>query len=180
MDHQALEPLLKWNKTNKQNSARLKRWLDRLTHFYICLKHTPGKEIKITDFLSRNPAKNPELEENYEGEFVTNVIAQLETVNARIGRILNQSDGANTANETNMHGTRSLIDTRRRQTNNGHTHSNYCIEQHSFEIDHSEMKNNDNNARSFRIDGQLHHHWGADDEFMTIINRREKSPKLRT
>ena len=38
-DHQALEPLLKRNKTNKQYSARLTRWLDRLNHFDICLKH---------------------------------------------------------------------------------------------------------------------------------------------
>ena len=76
-----------------------------------------------------------------------------------------------------MHGTRSLIDTRRRQTNNGHIHSNYRIEQHSLEIDHSEMNNNDNNARIFGIDGQLRYHWGADDEIMTIINRREKSPE---
>ena len=51
-DHQALEPLLKRNKTNKQYSARLTRWLDRLNHFDICLKHTAGEEIKFTDFIS--------------------------------------------------------------------------------------------------------------------------------
>ena len=39
------------------------------------------------------------------------------------------------------------------------------------------MNNNYNNARFFRIDGQLRYHWGADDEIMTIINRREKSPE---
>ena len=112
---------------NKQYSAQLTRWLDRLNHFDICLKHTAGKEIKLTDFISRNLTENPEPEENYEEEFVINAIAQLATVNACIGRIFNQSDHANTANETNMHGTRALIDTRRRQTNNGYTHSNHCI-----------------------------------------------------
>ena len=91
-DHQALEPLLKRNKMNKQYSARLTRWLDRLNHFDICLKHTAGKEIKFTDFISRNPTENPEPEENYEEEFVINAIAQLITVNARIGRIFNQSN----------------------------------------------------------------------------------------
>ena len=75
-DHQALEPLLKRNKTNKQYSARLTRWLDRLNHFDICLKHTAGKKIKFTDFISQNPTKNPEPEENYEEEFVINAIAQ--------------------------------------------------------------------------------------------------------
>ena len=76
-----------------------------------------------------------------------------------------------------MHGTRWLIDTRRRQTNNGHIYSNYRTEQHSLEIDHSEMNKNDNNAHFFRIDGQLRYHWGADDEILTIINRREKPPE---
>ena len=107
-DHQALEPLLKRNKTKKQYSARLTRWLDRLNHFDICLKHTAGKEIKFTDFISRNPTENPEPEENYEEEFVINAIAQLATVNARIGRIFDQSEDATTAAEANMRDTRSL------------------------------------------------------------------------
>ena len=59
-DHQALEPLLKRNKTNKQYSARLTRWLDRLNHFDISLKHTAGKEIKFRDSISRNPTEKPE------------------------------------------------------------------------------------------------------------------------
>ena len=71
-DHQALEPLLKRNKANKQYSARLTRWLDRLNHFDINLKHTAGKEIKFTDFIGCNPTKNPEPEKNYEEEFVIN------------------------------------------------------------------------------------------------------------
>ena len=90
-DHQALEPLLKRNKTNKQFSARLTRWPDRLNHSDISLKHTAGKEIKVTDFVSRNPTEKPEPEENYKEEFVINAIAQLATVNACIGRIFNQS-----------------------------------------------------------------------------------------
>ena len=36
-DHQALEPLIKRNRSNKQYSARLTRWLDRLTHFDISI-----------------------------------------------------------------------------------------------------------------------------------------------
>ena len=87
-DHQAaLEPLLNKNKINKQYSARLTRWLDRLNHFDIRLKDTAGKEIKFTDFISRNPTENADPEENYEKEFVINAIAQLATVNELIGRI---------------------------------------------------------------------------------------------
>ena len=33
MDHQALEPLIKQNRSNKAYSARLTRWLDQLAHF---------------------------------------------------------------------------------------------------------------------------------------------------
>ena len=53
-DHQALKPFLKRNKINKQYSARRPRWLDKLNHFDIYLKHTAGKEIKFADFISRN------------------------------------------------------------------------------------------------------------------------------
>ena len=91
--------------------------MDRLNHFDISLKHTAAKEIKLTDFISRNPTENSEPEENYEEEFVINAIAQLATVNAGIGRIFNQSDGENEKNGIDMHDTRSLIDTRRHQTN---------------------------------------------------------------
>ena len=33
------------------------------------------------------------------------------------------------------------------------------------------------NARFFRTDGQMRYHWGADDDIMTIVKRREKSPE---
>ena len=39
------------------------------------------------------------------------------------------------------------------------------------------MNNNENNTRFFRTDGQLRHHWGADDDIMAIINARDKSPE---
>ena len=118
-DHQALEPLLKKNKSNKQYSARLSRWLDSLNHFDITLKYTAGKEIKFTDFISRNPTERAEPEENYEKEFVINAIAQLATANYRIGRIFNQSNHSNTA---------VMHDTRRTQTGtrcNKTNHSNF-------------------------------------------------------
>ena len=36
---------------------------------------------------------------------------------------------------------------------------------------------NDQKARYFRADGQLRYHWGADQEIMTVINKRDKSPE---
>ena len=180
-DHQALEPLLKRNKANKQYSTRPTLWQDRPKHLDISLKHTAGKEIKFTDFISRNPTENPEPEKNYEEVSVINANAQLATVNARIGRIFNQSDDENAVNERNMHDTRSLIDMRRYQTNKSHIDSHYRAQQllsnagtSSINNYHSEM-NNDQNARYFRVEGQLRYHWGADQKIMAIINGRDKS-----
>ena len=82
-----------------------------------------------------------------------------------------------------MHDTRSLIDTRRHQTNTNHIDSNYRTQRlHSNTYindknnHHSEL-DNDQNARYFRVVGQIRYHWGADQGIMTIINKREKSPE---
>ena len=52
--HQANEPLIKRNWCNKQYSAKLTRWLDRLAHFDNALQHIAGSNLEFTDFLSRN------------------------------------------------------------------------------------------------------------------------------
>ena len=185
-DHQALEPLLKRNKVNKQYSARLTRWLDRLNHFDISLKYTAGKEIKFTDFISRNPTEIAEQEENYEKEFVINVIAQLATVNGRIGRIFDQSENTNTAN---MHDTHTRTGTRCRKTNTNHS----ILKSTANQINNTTysdcktytkltMDNNNNNRQipdRFALNDQLKYHWGADDEIMKIINRRDNSPETK-
>ena len=36
---------------------------------------------------------------------------------------------------------------------------------------------NDQNARYFRVDGHLRYHWGAHQEILTTINKRDKSPE---
>ena len=41
-DHQALEPLIKRNRSNKTYSARLTRWLDWLAHFSINVRLIAG------------------------------------------------------------------------------------------------------------------------------------------
>ena len=48
-DHQALEPLIKRNRSNHQYSARLTRWLDRLAHFHIAVQHIAGRNLIFTD-----------------------------------------------------------------------------------------------------------------------------------
>ena len=71
-DHQALEPLIKRNRSNKTYSARLTRWLDRLAHFTINVSHIAGKHLALTDYLSRNPSAPPQTDEAYDEEYVIN------------------------------------------------------------------------------------------------------------
>ena len=67
-DHQALEPLIKRNRSNKTYSARLTRWLDRLAHFSINVSHIAGKHLALTDYLSRNPTAPPQADDAYDEE----------------------------------------------------------------------------------------------------------------
>ena len=190
-DRQALEPLLKKNKSNKQYSARLTRWLNRLNHFDITLKYTAGKEIKFTAFIRRNPTEIAEPEKNYEEEFVINAIAQLATANYRIGRIFNQSNHSNTAV---MHDTRRIeTGTRCSKTNN---HSNFqttanyinhtVTDNYHLKLEKNQTMDNNNNEDTQEPEryprheeGRLKYHWGADDTFMKIIKRRDNSPETK-
>ena len=58
-DHQAIEPPIKRNRSNKTYSARLTGWLDRLAHFTTNVNHLAGKHLALTDYLSRNPVLPP-------------------------------------------------------------------------------------------------------------------------
>ena len=73
-DYQALEPLIKRNRSNKTYSARLTRWLDRLAHFTINVNHIAGKHLALTDYLSRNPSAPPQTDDVYDEEYVINNI----------------------------------------------------------------------------------------------------------
>ena len=84
-DLQALEPLIKRNRSNGQNSARLTRWLDCLTHFDISIQHTAGSNLKFTDYLSRNPVRGATPEENYDDEYVINILTEQAELNLKHG-----------------------------------------------------------------------------------------------
>ena len=89
-DHQALEPLIKRNRSNKTYSARLTRWLDRLAHFDININHIAGKHLALTDYLSRNPVMKAESEDLYDEEYVINNIIPLYWFVAKNGSINDQ------------------------------------------------------------------------------------------
>ena len=186
-----MQPLLKKRKI--QYSARITRWLDRLNHFYTIPKYTAGKEIKFTKFISHNPTENAEAEDNYEEEFVIHAIAQLATVNCRIGRDFNQSESAKIDETTDMFDTQEQTGSRCRKTNKSHSHSNSIADQIAINshrdtglqanMDNDNKNNRQNpdkincNADRYTGESTLRYHWGADDEIMRIINRRDNSPE---
>ena len=120
-DHQALEPIIKRNRSNKTYSARLTRWLDRLAHFYIQIKHFAGKHLKLTDSLSRSPISKPEPKENYDEEYVINcIIPLLEFIN-NYGSITDERETTTRTNQMNSHKTNNQSNSRyllKLQTNN--------------------------------------------------------------
>ena len=95
-DHQALEPLIKRNRCNRQYSARLTRWLDRLAHFDIAIQHIAGSNLKFTDFLSRNLVKKKATTEDvYDEQHVINILSEQAELNGKFGPIFaDQSQNA--------------------------------------------------------------------------------------
>ena len=99
--HQALEPLIKRNRCNKQYSARLTRWLDRLAHFDIAIQHTAGSNLKFTDYLSRNPVEGATPEDKNDEEYVIIMLSEQAKLNAKYGQsFADQSDTSKRVTET--------------------------------------------------------------------------------
>ena len=99
-DHQALEPLIKRNCSNKTYSARLTRWLVRLAHFTISVIHIAGKHIALMGFLSRNPNAPPQRDEAYEGEYVSNSIVPQYDFFSKVGCLSNHFVQSQSRSET--------------------------------------------------------------------------------
>ena len=100
-DHQALEPLIKRNRSNHQYSARLTRWLDRLAHLDIAVQHIAGRNLKFTDYLSRNPVGGAPTEDKYDEEYVINILTEHAELNAKYGSLFDsQSDYSKQDTET--------------------------------------------------------------------------------
>ena len=97
-DHQALQPLLKRNRAHKQYSARLTRLLDRSSHFDVNVQYTAGKNIPLTECLSRPTITHSDASEvenktgrqeetEAEEEFVINQVYGLFDFNRTVGSI---------------------------------------------------------------------------------------------
>ena len=189
-DHQALEPLIKRNRCNKQYSARLTRWLDRLTHFDISSQHIAGSNLKYTDYFSRNLVGGATPEENYEEEYVINMLTEHAELNLKYGPIFaNQSD--HIENRTTLHNHKTETQNERKesrsQTNRIFENINNVnkIEQSkittSGQSDINTLKTSRKSTIEIndKMDRENFYHWGATREIMEIIRRRNNSPETR-
>ena len=108
-DHQALEPLIKRNRSNKTYSARLTRWLDRLARFTITVNHIAGKHLALTDYLSRNPTAPPQTDDAYNEEYVINNILPHYKFISKYGCLSNQSDQSEGGTDETEHKTNNKL-----------------------------------------------------------------------
>ena len=60
------------NRSNKTYSARLTRWLDRLAHFDINIKHIAGKHLKITELPDAIETNNTNIQTRKSSRIRTN------------------------------------------------------------------------------------------------------------
>ena len=88
-DHQALETLIKRNRAYRQNSARLRRCLDRLANFDISIKHTAGKKSVSTNYPSRHLTEEATTDQTHDEEYVINILPELFELNLKYGELLN-------------------------------------------------------------------------------------------
>ena len=203
-DHQALEPLIKRNRCNKQYSARLTRWLDRLAYFDIAIQHIAGSNLKFTDYLSRNPVGGATPKDNYDEEYVINILSEQAKLNIKYGPIFaDQSKCEKTTTETmnetseerNENCTHQSQSNRTFQNKSGVNKRNRSVKVTSGQSEISasksscKLKQQSNNIQKKKLstsnpeitdmDRENFYHWGATREIMEIIRERKKSPETR-
>ena len=196
-DHQALEPLIKRNRCNRQYSARLTRWLDRLAHFDIAIQHIAGSNLEFTDFLSRNPVSNAATENVYDEQYVINILSEQAEISIKYGSLfVDQSRDASKRNKMNEN-MRNMSDdqSKHNRTFKDNRDVNKNRNQAKFTLNNSREKlkpkskirnatlhqNSISNSNSLppsknEMDRE-YFHWGATTEIMEIIRRRRKSPE---
>ena len=178
-DQQALQPLIKRNRCNKQYSARLTRWLDQLAHFGITIQHIAGSNLKITDFLSSNPIQSATTENVYDEQWVINILK--ERAELKNGSIITSES----QNKVKTHEKQLL----NQSENDRATEKNRSVIKLKQQIETSPFNNLQNYKREQYQASELplpHHqnkmernysNWGASAEIMEIIRNRRKGPE---
>ena len=203
-DHQALEPLIKRNRSNRQNSAQLTRWLDRLTHFDTSIQHIAASSLKFTDYLSRNPVRVATSEEIYDKNYVINILTEQAKLNIKYGPIFAdqseckkvktkiKNDTAEEQNEqcgSQSHTNRTFenkygVNKNKRNEKARSGQSEISALKPRYSKKESQNSNRttkvqNSNTEITEMDRENFYHWGATREIMEIIHRRNNSPETR-
>ena len=182
--------MIKRNRCNRQYSARLTRWLDRLAHFDIAIQHIAGSNLKFTDFLSRYPVENASNEEVYDEQYVINILSEQAELNAKYGTLFaDQSQIAPERNKTTdedsnnqSHQNRILENNRDVNKINKQTNNAPNKRQRKVKTESSIRNLNSNSNQNSKLLNNLslfkskkdrdYFHWGATTEIMEIIRRQ--------
>ena len=116
---------MKQNRCNKQYSATLTRWLDRLEHFDIAMQHIAGSNLKFTNFLSRNPVGGATPDENYDEEYVNNIVSEQASLNLKYGQLFaDQSNDSKHATEIDSGTSERITEQQNKQSQSNRTFQN--------------------------------------------------------
>ena len=203
-DHQELAPIIKQNHCNKQYSTRLTRWLDRLEHLDTAIQHIAVSNLKFTDHLSRNLVGGATPEDNYDEEYVINILSERASLNLKYGQLFaDQSNDSKHVTEANNGTSESKIEQQNNQSQLNRTFqyksgvnkrnrsekntsgqseisaskSSCKLKQHSNIIQKKKLSKS--NPEITDMDRDTFYYWGATREIMDIICRRNKSPGTR-
>ena len=120
-----MAPIIKRNRRNKQYSARLTRWLDRLAHFDISIQRIARSNLKFTDYLSRNPVGGATPEDNYDEENVSNILSEQASLYLKYGQLFaDRSNHSKHVTETNNGTSESKTEQRNNQSQSNRTFQN--------------------------------------------------------
>ena len=64
------------------------RWLDRLAHFDFSIKHTAGKNLALTDYLSKHRTEEAPTEKIHDEEYKIKTVSELFIIKHKYCQIL--------------------------------------------------------------------------------------------
>ena len=187
-DHQTPKSLIKGNRSQKQYSARLTKWLERLTHFDLAIQHIAGSNLKFTVYLSRNPLGGAMPEENYDQEFLLNTLAEQADLNMKFRQILaEQSKCSKITIERKKNDSENKL---QHKTNHSQTNRTFDNENHvneteqnkrttSGQSDNSTLKNSiqRKHEENAKMDSENFYHWGPPERSWMTLEEKTLAPK---
>ena len=171
-----------------------------LAHFDIAIQHIAESNLKFTDYLSRNLVGGATPEDNYDEEYVINILSEQAKLNVKYGQLFtDQSDNSKRANETKRDRSESKIEQRNNQSQtsrifenkngvnkisrsekNRSGQSDISASKPSYSLKHRNITLKKNlNLEITKMDRDNFYHWGATREVMEIIRKRNKNPETR-